>query len=72
MCKIKQYNSSDAIQEKHKAIRNLYYELLAKEKLEDPIRSKYIAKAYYVEIICQNPMIGLSRNYIHTILNDRK
>ena len=65
------YGTSEAIREKHKAIRDRYEQLQAKEKELDSVRFRYIAKAYYVELISQDPIIGLSRNYIHRILNER-
>lgn len=73
MCNYKRgkYGNSETIKEKHNAIRQRYEQLQAEEKRLDGIRYKYIAKAYYVELISQDPIIGLSRNYIHRILNER-
>ena len=60
---------SEIIRQKHEAIRNRYEELLRHERELDPIRAQYLAKGYYVELICRDPVMGLSRNYIQRIIN---
>lgn len=61
--------TSDAIRQKHAAIRQRYEELLRKEREINPLRAQFLAKGYYVELICRDPVIGLSRNYVQRIIN---
>ena len=57
--------ASETIRQKHDAIR----QLLRKERELDPLRAQFLAKGYYVELICRDPVIGLSRNYVQRIIN---
>ena len=44
---------------------------LARERAENPERLKYLSKTYFVDMICKDPVIGLSPNYVRRIINGR-
>ena len=52
-------------------IRRRYEEMLARERAENPERLKYLSKTYFVEMLCKDPVIGLSPNYVRRIINGR-
>ena len=61
----------EKILKRHNEIRRRYEEMLARERAENPERLKYISKTYLVEMLCKDPVIGLSPNYVRRIINGR-
>ena len=61
----------EKILKRHKEIRRRYEEMLARERAENPERLKYLSKTYFVEMLCKDPVIGLSPNYVRRIINGR-
>ena len=59
------------ILKRHNEIRRRYEEMLARERAENPERLKYLSKTYFVEMLCKDPVIGLSPNYVRRIINGR-
>lgn len=57
--------------EEAQEIRRRYEEMLARERAENPERLKYLSKTYFVEMLCKDPVIGLSPNYVRRIINGR-
>ena len=55
----------EKILKRHNEIRRRYEEMLARERL------KYLSKTYFVDMICKDPVIGLSPNYVRRIINGR-
>ena len=60
----------EKILKRHNEIRR-YEEMLARERAENPERLKYLSKTYFVEMLCKDPVIGLSPNYVRRIINGR-
>ena len=56
----------EKILKRHNEIRRRYEEMLARERAENPERLKY-----FVEMLCKDPVIGLSPNYVRRIINGR-
>ena len=61
----------EKILKRHNEIRRRYEEMLARERAENPERLKYLSKTYFVDMICKDPVIGLSPNYVRRIINGR-
>ena len=62
----------EKILKRHNEIRRRYEEMLARERAENPERLKYLSKAHiFVEMLCKDPVIGLSPNYVRRIINGR-
>lgn len=61
----------EKILKRHNEIRRRYEEMLARERAENPERLKYLSKTYFVEMLCKDPVIGLSPNYVRRIINGR-
>ena len=59
----------EKILKRHNEIR--YEDMLARERAENPERLKYLSKTYFVEMLCKDPVIGLSPNYVRRIINGR-
>ena len=63
--------SSAVVRNRHKAIIEKYDELVAAEMKENPDRARYLPKQYFISKISQDPILGLSENYITKIINNR-
>lgn len=61
----------EKILKRHNEIRRRYEEMLARERAENPDGLKYLSKTYFVEMLCKDPVIGLSPNYVRRIINGR-
>ena len=61
----------EKILKRHNELRRRYEEMLARERAENPERLKYLSKTYFVEMLCKDPVIGLSPNYVRRIINGR-
>ena len=61
----------EKILKRHNEIRRRYEEMLARERAENPERLKYLSKTSFVEMLCKDPVIGLSPNYVRRIINGR-
>ena len=57
----------EKILKRHNEIRRRYEEMLARERAENPERLKYLSKTYFVEMLCKDPVIGLSPNYVRDV-----
>ena len=53
---------------KHDYIWKRYNELLENERRESPIKAQFLTISYYAMLIAQDPLIGLSENYIRKII----
>ena len=58
----------EKILKRHNEIRRRYEEMLARERAENPERLKYLSKTYFVEMLCKDPVIGLSPTYVGRII----
>ena len=61
----------EKILKRQNEIRRRYEEMIARERAENPERLKYLSKTYFVEMLCKDPVIGLSPNYVRRIINGR-
>lgn len=65
----KEDSRANAIEARHRLIREKYDELVKIEQEQDRERAYYLPKSYYVHRIASEPMIGLTERYISKIIN---
>ncbi len=62
---------SPMVAERNRQVIAEFDRLVAEERESHPERWKYISKQYYAQMIADNPVFGLSENYIIKIINNR-
>lgn len=62
---------TERIKSKHDVVYQRYLELMRQEISDNPIRAQYIVKTYYTQLLAQDPVIGMTHDYIRKIVNNR-
>ena len=60
----------ESTKQKYEAIREEYERLVKEEFDKDPIKARFIAKGYYVELISHNPQFDITEpSQIRKVIN---